>query len=82
MTTRIAAVLLFASLQGCVSGRAGGLVNGSRSVSTKRLTLNPFVRVSVWGIYLSHSVRTRLGPADTLIGICASAASGCWRSRC
>ncbi|MCF1742508.1 hypothetical protein [Paradevosia shaoguanensis] len=74
IVTRIAAVLLFASLQGCILAGLARLMGDARPFHEKRLTLNPFVQVSVWGIIsatlfaLSWVRPIRYEPKDMRLG--------------
>ena len=53
IVSRLAAVLLYAGLQGFVLGGLAWLLGDKRPFYDKRLTLNPFAHLSVWGALIA-----------------------------
>jgi len=75
IVTRIAAVLLYAALQGALLAGLAFLMGDKRPRHEGRLTLNPFVQVSMWGVIsavlfaLSWVRPLRYEPNDNRFGI-------------
>lgn len=50
IVTRIAAVLIYAALQGAIFAALARLLGDARPQNEGRLTVNPFTQVSMWGV--------------------------------